>query len=81
MCRKLIAAHDSFFIEGEIRIVGMMRTKKRRLSDINQFFVCFQKLDEEIEMLRHEIKAFSVRSLYNDKDKWGLSDAALQLIS
>ena len=76
----MLAAHSSYYIEGEIQIIGVMRTKKKRLSDINQFFICFQKLDEEIEMLRYEIKAFSVRRLFNGNDKWGLSGKALKLL-
>jgi hypothetical protein len=58
----------------------MIRTKKKRLSGINQFFVCFLKLDEEIEFLRYEIKAFSVRRIINGSDKWGLSSRALKLL-
>jgi hypothetical protein len=76
----LHSAHDTYFIEGEIQILGIMRTKKKRLSDINQFFVCFLKLDEEIEFLRHEIKAFSVRRIANSRDRWGLSTRALQML-
>ena len=53
----------------------------KRLSDINQFFICFKKLDEEIELLRHEVKAYSVRRLFSGTDKWGLSEGALKLLN
>jgi hypothetical protein len=79
-CKRVLPAHNTYLLDGEIQILGMMRTKKKRLSDINQFFVCFLKLDEEIEFLRHEIKAFSVRRIASSKDRWGLSTQVSQML-
>jgi hypothetical protein len=59
--------HENYFIHGEIEILGMSRTQKKRLSDINPFKICFVKSDEKQQMLRYEIKSISIRRLRNGK--------------
>jgi hypothetical protein len=59
--------HDHYFIQGEIEILGMSRTQKKRLSDINPFKICFVKSDENQQMLRYEVKSISIWRLKNGR--------------
>lgn len=69
ICRNRLAEDKVHNFNNQIEILGMMRTIKRRVTDNNSVYICYQQLDETSEYLReYEIKRISLRSVITGKN-------------